>query len=64
MTRSHPVTTLTDLKIWDGRQMIPADTIQWQGQLLSFIGSKGDLPATTNMQSCAGLTAMPTFTWS
>ena len=59
MTSSHPVTTLTDLKIWDGRQMIQADTIQWQGQLLSFIGSKGDLPATTNMQSCAGLTAMP-----
>jgi imidazolonepropionase-like amidohydrolase len=59
MTANQTVTTLTDLKIWDGRQMLSANTLQWHGQALTFIGSREDLPAGTSVQSCAGLTAIP-----
>ena len=52
-------TTLTDLTIWDGRRLVDADTLQWQGERLSFVGHKQDLPAGTVTHSCAGLTAIP-----
>ena len=59
MSDTPHTVTLTDLTIWDGRQMLAADTLQWQGEHLSFIGAKEDLPAQTAMRSCAGLTAIP-----
>jgi len=57
--RSANLTTLTDLTIWDGHRLLDADTLQWQGERLTFVGHRDDLPAGVFARSCAGLTALP-----
>ncbi|MFT7651701.1 MAG: imidazolonepropionase-like amidohydrolase [Limisphaerales bacterium] len=52
---------LTDLKIWDGAEVLAADTLQVEDQKISWIGHKEDLDPSLSKtaQSHAGLTAMP-----
>lgn len=59
MSETHLSTTLTDLTIWDGKRLLSADTLQWRGAQLTFVGAKHELPAGTETRSCAGLTAIP-----
>ena len=52
---------LTDLKIWDGAEVLAADTVQVEDQKISWIGHKEDLDPSLSKtaQSHAGLTAIP-----
>jgi len=59
MSAIQNTTTLTDLTIWDGSKTLAADTLQWQGAQLTYIGAKQNLPANTQTRSCSGLTAIP-----
>jgi imidazolonepropionase-like amidohydrolase len=53
------LTTLTNLRIWDGYNTIDADTLQFINGRISLVGHAEDMTSDGNSIDCAGLTAMP-----
>ena len=53
------MTTLTNLKIWDGLNFVEADTLQFSRGVISYVGMHDDIPPRTETIDCSGLTAMP-----
>ena len=53
------MTTLTNLKIWDGLRFVEADTLQFSRGIISYVGMHDDIPERTETIDCSGLTAMP-----
>jgi imidazolonepropionase-like amidohydrolase len=51
--------TLTDLTIWDGNNLIDADTLQFRAGVITFIGQREDARISDPAVSCAGLTLLP-----
>ena len=49
--------SLRNLKIWNGHQSIPENSIDIEGSLISNIGT--DLPVTQESIDCSGMTAIP-----
>jgi len=53
------MTTLTNLKIWDGLNFVEADTLQFSEGVISYGGTRDDLPEHAEPIDCSGLTAIP-----
>tara|TARA_A100001011_G_C14132091_1_gene765897 strand:+ start:645 stop:1001 length:357 start_codon:yes stop_codon:yes gene_type:complete len=49
--------SLRNLKIWNGHQLIPENSIDIEGRLISNIGT--DLPVMQESIDCSGMTAIP-----
>jgi imidazolonepropionase-like amidohydrolase len=52
------MTTLTNLRIWDGEAMIGADTVQIEQRRIARIGERADFD-TSQAIDCGGLTVIP-----
>jgi len=52
-------TALTHLRIWDGVELLDADTIRIEGSRITGIGARADLAAQALVIDCAGATALP-----
>ena len=55
--RLKKMISLRNLKIWNGHQSIPENSIDIEGSLISNIGT--DLPVTQESIDCSGMTAIP-----
>ena len=55
--RLKKMISLRNLKIWNGHQSIPENSIDIEGRLISNIGT--DLPVTQESIDCSGMTAIP-----
>ncbi len=53
------LTTLSNLRIWDGYQACSADTLQFRSGQITYVGAKAEMVATDQVIDCAGLTAIP-----
>ena len=55
--RLKKMISLRNLKIWNGHQSIPENSIDIEGRLISNIGT--DLPVMQESIDCSGMTAIP-----
>ncbi len=52
-------TILTNLNIWDGRQLVEEDTLVIQGDKIAALIHRDELASDTPSRDCAGLSAIP-----
>ncbi|MDH3644745.1 MAG: amidohydrolase family protein, partial [Gammaproteobacteria bacterium] len=52
-------TALTNIRIWDGDDLLDADTIRIEGDRIAGIGGRSDLIDDARVMDCAGATALP-----
>ena len=53
------MTTFSDLKIWDGENLLEADAISIQGHSITWLGSSDEIIDKTSARSMHGATLIP-----